>query len=342
MSSTLLGINATFNSFIKRNLITQNNGFVRKRNMKLDRHFRNLDQAFDIYSKQMSHLVEKKNNSPQYFATATEILSDFDVLLLDGYGVLNVGAGSVEGASDFVRYARSICLDVFLITNGGSADQQNLINKYLDLDIHFSPDEIISSRLALEHWLKSRNDINYVGYVNYRVDTPSVKGKIFKKLTPGNIEEWKSVDAICLFGTIDWNQEWQNCLKEVIHENKLILVANPDVVSPQLGYYQKEPGYWVFIASDQKIRSNIIWFGKPYDKIFDFAFSKIARNQKSLNLKRNRIALVGDSLHTDILGAQISGIKSILLTDYGICKNINLSEKIHQTRICPDYIVAKL
>jgi len=308
----------------------------------LDRHFRNLDQAFDIYSKQMSHLVEEKNNSPQYFATATEILSDFDVLLLDGYGVLNVGNGSVEGASEFVRYARSVCLDVFLITNGGSADQQSLVNKYLDLDIHFGPDEIISSRLALEHWLKSRNDINYVGYVNHRVDTPSVKGKIFKKLTPDKIEEWRAVDAICLLGTIDWDQNWQSCLNDVILENKLILVANPDVVSPQSGYYQKEPGYWVYIASNHRIRENIIWFGKPYDKIFDLAFSKILRKQKSLNLKRNRIAMIGDSLHTDVLGAQLSGIKSVLLKNYGICKNINLSEKIRQTRICPDYIVQKL
>lgn len=309
---------------------------------KLNRYFNNLDQAFDIYSKQMSHLVKEKNNLPQYSETVTELLSNFDILLLDGYGVLNVGSNSVEGASAFVTYARSICSDVLLLTNGGSADLKSLMKKYKELNIFFSQDEIISSRLALENWLETRDDLIYLGYLNNRVDAPNVNGKIFKKLTPDRLEEWKEVDAICLFGTIDWDQQWQNCLQEVILENKLVLVANPDVVSPQLGNYQKEPGYWVYNASEQRIQKNIIWFGKPYDKIFDFAFSKIARKRELANIEKSRIAMIGDSLHTDILGAQISGVTSVLLTNYGICKNINLSDKFEQTRIFPDYVASKL
>ena len=49
--------------------------------------------------------------------------------------------------------------------------------------------------------------------------------------------------------------------------------------------------------------------------------------------------MVGDTLHTDILGANSFGLKSILMTKHGLLKNTNVGGVIRKTKISPDYIV---
>ena len=45
--------------------------------------------------------------------------------------------------------------------------------------------------------------------------------------------------------------------------------------------------------------------------------------------------MVGDTLHTDILGANNIGIKSILMTKYGLFRNQNVGKMIKKTGIIP-------
>jgi len=49
--------------------------------------------------------------------------------------------------------------------------------------------------------------------------------------------------------------------------------------------------------------------------------------------------MVGDTLHTDILGANSFGLKSILMTKYGLLRGSNVGKIIKRTNIVPDYIV---
>ena len=59
-----------------------------------------------------------------------------------------------------------------------------------------------------------------------------------------------------------------------------------------------EPGFW---AHDLQDRTGIrpMLFGKPYSDAFDIALS---------GLKGSRFAMIGDTLHTDILGGQAAGL----------------------------------
>ena len=45
------------------------------------------------------------------------------------------------------------------------------------------------------------------------------------------------------------------------------------------------------------------------------------------------------TLHTDILGANSIGIKSILMTNYGLLRNQNIASCIKNTGIIPDYLI---
>ena len=53
----------------------------------------------------------------------------------------------------------------------------------------------------------------------------------------------------------------------------------------------------------------------------------------------SRIGMVGDTLHTDILGANSIGIKSVLMTKHGLFRNENVAKMIKRTGIVPDFII---
>jgi ribonucleotide monophosphatase NagD (HAD superfamily) len=50
--------------------------------------------------------------------------------------------------------------------------------------------------------------------------------------------------------------------------------------------------------------------------------------------------MVGDTLHTDILGGAAAGFKTILVTDYGLFRGHPIAPYIAASKIVPDFIVA--
>ena len=52
--------------------------------------------------------------------------------------------------------------------------------------------------------------------------------------------------------------------------------------------------------------------------------------------------MVGDSLHTDILGARAAGLQAVLLTGYGLFCNGGAHDMIEACGIAPDWIAATL
>jgi FMN phosphatase YigB (HAD superfamily) len=52
--------------------------------------------------------------------------------------------------------------------------------------------------------------------------------------------------------------------------------------------------------------------------------------------------MVGDSLHTDILGARAAGLQAVLLTGYGLFCDGGAHDMIEACGIAPDWIAATL
>ena len=114
-------------------------------------------------------------------------------------------------------------------------------------------------------------------------------------------------------------------------------VSNPDIVAPHKSGFSIEPAFYAFHLINHGVNLPI-WFGKPFPHIFQMGLERVEKiTGKNYNL--SRIGLVGDTLHTDILGANSFGIKSILMTNHGLFKNQKISQIIKSCGIIPDYIV---
>jgi len=96
-----------------------------------------------------------------------------------------------------------------------------------------------------------------------------------------------------------------------------------------------EPGHFAHRLAD---RSGIVprFFGKPFPDVFELAFASLAKP-----VDRSRVLMVGDSLHTDILGAQTAKVASALIAGYGFFAGHDIKASIARAGIAPDFILKR-
>jgi len=144
--------------------------------------------------------------------------------------------------------------------------------------------------------------------------------------------------SFILLGTLHWDPLWQEILLNSLKDYpRPLFVANPDLVAPHQNKFSIEPAYYVSLLIKNGVHLPF-WFGKPFSTIFEIAVNRI-NELSGRYVPLSRIGMVGDTLHTDILGANSFGLKSILLTKYGFLRDSNIGEMIKKTNIIPDYIV---
>lgn len=120
-----------------------------------------------------------------------------------------------------------------------------------------------------------------------------------------------------------------------------------DVDNTLCPYHSKEPikgaikwvrrvereGYKVFIVSNnykKRVEKVARTFGLPFVsmalKPLPIGFNKAAKN---INLKKNKCVIIGDQVFTDVLGANLAGMKSILVEPIELEKGISIGVRRH-------------
>ncbi len=299
----------------------------------------NADSVINIYEG-MRDFFPKYQESNQNIILAPKlenILDNFDALLLDAFGVLNVGSQLVPGIIETLEKARHKNITLLIVTNGASDNSYKKRDKLSSLGLEFSNDEIISSREVAEIFLsfnQPKEPLGVLGNIGNYLEIPNLK---CIELKP-DIEIFDEMNSFILLGTLQWDTIWQEILFNSLKANpRPLFVANPDLVAPQGHKFSVEPAYYV----SQLIKNGIhlpFWLGKPFPTIFELAITRL-NELAGRNIPLSRIGMVGDTLHTDILGANSFGLKSILMTKYGLFKNIDVGSIISKTNIIPDYII---
>ena len=107
-------------------------------------------------------------------------------------------------------------------------------------------------------------------------------------------------------------------------------VANPDLVAPRESGLSKEPGHYAHLLAD-RLDLSLSFFGKPFGHAFVDALGRI------VDLPPDRIIMVGDTLHTDILGGRACGLKTVLVQDHGLFAGMDVARYIARSGIVPDF-----
>lgn len=304
------------------------------------------DTAFEYYqsiSHRLPSVPEKIGQQRIKAQTATDLLAiadNFDVFVFDAFGVLNVGHTAIAGAHDCIEALRNLGKQLYVLTNGASAPLSAMPDKFAKFGFEFSESEIVSSRYCAEEAVNrihaTTPEITQWGIITGGLS--SAKDVNVPAVTLDDPEaDLDSVDAILFLSASTWSASAQAALSASLKKKpRLLVVANPDVIAPKEDAFSLEPGYF----SHELINDHDLPFefhGKPFPSVFD----EIERRCQD-GIASKRIAMIGDSLHTDVLGARVRGWSSVLVSDHGMFRGCSLDRYITESGIDPDWIVPSI
>ena len=267
-----------------------------------------------------------------------DVLPHVDAMLLDGFGVINVGWRPVDGIHEFLAAAAALNVEIMVLTNGAGQGADSTWGKYRDWGLEIARDQVVSSRDALEADLLRVTAGRSVGALGPTSRPLGLEGEH----TFADEEAlFEHADCFAFLGAAGWSDSHQARLVSALGKGgRGLLVANPDVSAPLGDMFSSEPGYWAARAMQE---TGVVpqWFGKPHRLAFDLVLAALEA-RTSRRFDRRRVAMVGDSLHTDILGASASGLQSVLVTGYGLFRDGGSDAMISACGIAPDWIVSTL
>ncbi|HSQ97442.1 MAG TPA: HAD hydrolase-like protein [Rickettsiales bacterium] len=318
--------------------------------------------------------MEKLNN-------ILDLKDRFDIFIFDAYGVFWDGSdfymGSREAMAELVNNGKI----VYILSNTTQLSQdaeKKYEEKGLIKGTHYS--EIVTSGDATKEALIN-DDIHFIKNPNgrkvYQFGTPNKKlfegtdyimvntleeAELIYISVPQFIEEeydsLKEKYGKYLFEAKPKEgqpRRWNSIILEpfaekikILLQSKLpVLNANPDYVALE---GVKDSDKKIFMIRQgaiaealRNLGSEVIEYGKPDKEIFDFAFHVLSQNDISTKNK-SRICMIGDTLRTDIKGANNAGIVSVLCVETGVIadeikKGNKLEDLIIKADVTVDYTI---
>ena len=293
-----------------------------------------INEAFLGYES-VRHRLPAVSKSGQclYLSNLEDLIDEIDVFLLDAFGVLNIGNTAIDGVPERVSKLQNIGKKVIVVSNAGGFPHALLMKKYTNLGYNFDTEDVITSRKALLKGLLELPTQKYGLMATESLGRADLENIDIKYLSE-NIADYDNSDAFLLLGSAVWTEERQEMLLDSLKRNsRPVYVGNPDIVAPREGGFSVEPGSFAHRVADITGISPI-FYGKPFRNIFDLAFERLG------NFNPDRTVMVGDSLHTDILGGHNVGIKTALISGHGFFSGQGIDKPIETSGIKPDYILA--
>jgi HAD superfamily hydrolase (TIGR01450 family) len=282
-------------------------------------------------------LLPKAQMPGQYERAAhlCEIADEIDVFLLDAFGVLNVGNSAITGAVERVAMLREMGKRVLVLTNSASFPANAVLDKFARFGFAFQREDVVSSRDALAVALSKQAMTGYWAVMSAPDSAVETLGVPWRRLED-RAEIYDAASGFVLLSTADWTETQQALLQASLASNpRPVFVGNPDIVAPREHGLSLEPGFFAYNLA-RELGVELRLFGKPFGNIFDLAFERLP------DVRRDRVAMVGDTLHTDVLGGAAYGVQTILVSDHGLFSGCNYDTFIAQTGIMPNYVIPNI
>lgn len=281
-------------------------------------------------------LPTQQQPGSQWLDNLAPLISSFDVFVFDAFGVLNAGPRAFTGAIARFRELQSLGKKVQILSNAATAAHPRLVEKYRGMGYAIEQGQLISSRWLLEQSLTLWPRKGRWGVIAPDKSDPAtlpVDGfPIRPPVTPELITALDRCDGLIMLSSEDWNEPMQAALESsLLRRPRPLEIANPDLVAPRGDCLTLEPGFFAHKAAELCSIAPT-FYGKPYAPAFSAVLDRFSA------VPPERILMVGDTLHTDILGGQNAGMKTLLVTEEGSLQGMNIPDCIAQSGIAPDFI----
>ncbi|MEM1156835.1 MAG: TIGR01458 family HAD-type hydrolase [Verrucomicrobiota bacterium] len=222
--------------------------------------------------------------------------SDIQGLLIDLDGVLYVGETPVPGAQQVLRELERKGIPRRFLTNTTTRNTISVVQKLQRLGFHVREEDVFSPITATVRFLESQGDPTVF---------PVVRDSVLPAFSAFKVGA--SCPDYVVIGDIGaaWSFPLVNTIFLHLHAGAELIAMHKNK------FFQSEEGLLVdigaFVAGLEYVsgkEAKII--GKPSHAFFEIAL-------KSLNLRPEQVAMIGDDIETDVGGARRSNIHGILV-----------------------------
>lgn len=249
--------------------------------------------------------------------TITALLDQYQVLLLDAYGVLVSGRGPLPGATELIQYLELQQFPYFVLTNDASKLPETGSARYHRMGLPLPAERIITSGSLLTGYFRQNgltganvltlgttDSVAYVqraGGVPVDFSAPAEAIDVIVVCDEAGYPFLEGLDRTLtvLYARMDAGLKTQ------------LILPNPDLVYPvggsDFGFAAGAIAMILEAAArlrDPKQALTFARLGKPFPAIFDAAKSRSGTD---------RMVMVGDQLQTDIKGAKAAGLAAALI-----------------------------
>ena len=268
------------------------------------------------------------------------ILDQYKIIFFDAFGVLKNYHGLVPGIEKTFAYIEQQQKEYYIVTNDASRSPQQLAESYHKLGLHaITPDRIISSGMLAKEYLDLKVNNSIVAYLGtnnsaHYIDSSGLHTLPVSAINYTNIDQ---VNAVVLLDDEGFN--WFDDLNKTINilRKRTIpaIVANTDNTYPLSGNNEVAIAIGGIASMIESIvGKRFIRFGKPDSQLFMFAYDLI---RWRMDITKKDILMIGDTLHTDIIGGNKFGLDTVLVLSGNTLPD-DAEMRIRSTGIVPNYI----
>jgi HAD superfamily hydrolase (TIGR01450 family) len=268
------------------------------------------------------------------------IVKNYKAVFFDAFGVLKNHKGLIPDIASTFEFLEEKGIFYYILTNDASRSPEELARWYQDRGLGYvTTDKILSSGMLAMEFFKSKvangNAVAYLGTENsaHYIETAGLKTISVRDIDLNNIAHIESFAFLDDEG-FNWNEDLTKTINLLRKKNMSVVVANTDI-----SYPVNRNDIAIAIGSladlvEKIIGKNFIRFGKPDAQMFLLAYE---RALKDVQVRRNEILMVGDTLLTDIIGGNKFGLDTALVLSGNTLPEM-ASIRIGSSGIIPTYI----
>lgn len=269
-----------------------------------------------------------------------ELTDSYKCIFFDAFGVLKSSAGVYEGVLDALLELRQRGKQIFVVTNDASKSPHRMVDVYT----HpiggplFSLENIVTSGLLATDYLANKVRSGYVPYFGRESAAYYIAAAGLHPVPIGQLStEQHSPKAVVLLDDegFDWYEDMNRTVNLLRLHNIPVIVANADITYPTNVRDVGIATGGLASLMEHAVGKKFIRFGKPDPMIFSKAFH-IALAEDPALTKRD-VLMVGDTLHTDIIGGNKYGLDTALVLS-GTTLPKDHAAMIQSTGITPNYV----
>jgi HAD superfamily hydrolase (TIGR01450 family) len=267
------------------------------------------------------------------------IVKNYRAVFIDSYGVLKNHRGLISGVQNTIDFIRKQDIAIRVLTNDASRSQKQQVEVFEEIGLKgLQEEEIITSGMLARQFLELKIKNGRVAYLGTRNSADYIIQNGMKQLPVSDID-LDDIDDVTAFAFLDdegfdWKYDINKTVNFLRRKNLPVLVANSDKYYPTSSNDVAVAIGGISRLVESVLNQKFIRFGKPDSQMFMYAFEDLNKYGK---YDKSDVLMVGDTLHTDILGGNKFGLRTLLVLS-GNTRPDNVNLKINSSGIIPDFI----